>query len=88
VIQNQRLEAIGQFAAVIAHDFNNLLTSIHGYAELARSSLPEGDPIREDLDQVLAGADRATAITRKLLAFTRRQILVPIDVDPARSSPI
>ena len=82
VIQNQRLEAIGQFAGGIAHDFNNLLTSIHGYAELARSSLHNDDPIREDMDRVLASAERATAITRKLLAFTRRQILVPVDVDP------
>jgi two-component system cell cycle sensor histidine kinase/response regulator CckA len=84
VIQNQRMEAIGQFAGGIAHDFNNLLTSIHGYAELARASLEAGDPIRDDLDQVLVGAERATAITRKLLAFTRRQILVPVDVDPAQ----
>lgn len=82
VIQNERLEAIGQFASGIAHDFNNLLTSIHGYAELARSSLPDGDPIREDMDRVLGSAERATAITRKLLAFTRRQILAPVDVDP------
>jgi two-component system, cell cycle sensor histidine kinase and response regulator CckA len=84
VIQNQRLEAIGQFAGGIAHDFNNLLTSIHGYAELASANLPEGNPVRTDLDQILAGAERAAAITRKLLAFTRRQILVPIDVDPAQ----
>ena len=83
VIQNQRLEAIGQFAGGIAHDFNNLLTSIHGYAELARSNLSEDDPIRKDLDQVLAGAERAASITRKLLAFTRRQVLVPAVVDPA-----
>jgi two-component system cell cycle sensor histidine kinase/response regulator CckA len=82
VIQNQRLEAIGQFAGGIAHDFNNLLTSIHGYAELARSSLHSDDPIREDMDHVLASAERAAAITRKLLAFTRRQILVSVDVDP------
>jgi PAS domain S-box-containing protein len=82
-IQNQRLEAVGQFASGVAHDFNNLLTSMRGYAELARSSLPEGDSIRGDLDQVLAGADRASAITRKLLAFTRRQILDPVVVDPA-----
>ncbi len=84
MIQNQRLEAIGEFAGGIAHDFNNLLTSIHGYAELARASLPEDDPIREDLDQVLGGADRASAITRKILAFTRRQILVPALIDPAQ----
>ena len=84
MVQNQRLEAIGQFAGGIAHDFNNLLTSIQGYAELARAALPEGDPIRKDLDHVLAGAERASAITRKLLAFTRRQILVPVDIDPAQ----
>jgi two-component system cell cycle sensor histidine kinase/response regulator CckA len=84
VVQNQRLEAIGQFAGGIAHDFNNLLTAIQGYTELARAALPETDPVRKDLDQVLAGAARATAITRKLLAFTRRQLLVPVDVDPAQ----
>ena len=84
MVQNQRLEAIGQFAGGIAHDFNNLLTAIHGYAELARSGLAEGDPVRDDLDQVLAGAERATAIASKLLAFTRRQILIPVDLDPAQ----
>ena len=84
VVQNQRLEAIGLFAGGIVHDFNNLLTAIQGFAELARTSLPEGDPIREDLDQVLGSAARASAITRKLLAFTHRQILVPVDVDPGQ----
>ncbi len=84
VIQNQRLEAIGQFAGGIAHDFNNLLTAIQGYTELAMGNLPEGDPLREDLDQVVASTGRASAITRRLLAFTRRQILVPVDVDPAQ----
>ncbi|MBA2720387.1 MAG: PAS domain S-box protein [Chloroflexi bacterium] len=83
IVQNQRLEAIGQFAGGIAHDFNNLLTSIQGYTEFARSSLPPDDPIRADLDQVLASADRAGSITKKLLAFTRRQVLLPSDVDPA-----
>ena len=84
VVQTQRLEAIGQFAGGIVHDFNNLLTAIQGYAELARSALPDGDPIRGDLDQVLASAGRASAITRKLLAFTHRQVLVPMDIDPAQ----
>jgi two-component system cell cycle sensor histidine kinase/response regulator CckA len=84
VIQNQRLEAIGQFAGGIAHDFNNLLTAIQGYAELARNNVPQGDPIRDDLDQVLASSARASAITRRLLAFTRRQVLAPVDVDPAQ----
>ena len=84
VIQSQRLEAIGQFAGGIAHDFNNLLTAIQGYAQLAQISLPEGDPIREDIAQVLASSGRASAITRRLLAFTRRQVLIPIDVDPTQ----
>jgi two-component system cell cycle sensor histidine kinase/response regulator CckA len=81
---NQRLEAIGQFASGIAHDFNNLLTAIHGYAELSREGLPEGGPVRKDLDQVLAATERAAAITQKLLAFTRRQAPLPVEVDPAQ----
>ena len=83
VIQTQRLEAIGQFAGGIAHDFNNLLTTIHGFAELAQDHLGVPELARSDLDKVLAGAEKASAITRKLLAFTRRQVLAPIDVDPA-----
>jgi two-component system, cell cycle sensor histidine kinase and response regulator CckA len=83
VVQNQRLEAIGQFAGGIAHDFNNLLTAIQGYTQMAIDNLPPDDPIRHDLGQVIASSQRATAITSKLLAFTRRQVLMPIDVDPA-----
>jgi two-component system, cell cycle sensor histidine kinase and response regulator CckA len=83
VVQNQRLEAIGQFAGGIAHDFNNLLTAIQGYTQMAIDGLPPDDPIRQDLAQVIASSERATAITRKLLAFTRRQVLLPVDVDPA-----
>jgi two-component system cell cycle sensor histidine kinase/response regulator CckA len=82
--QTQRLEAIGEFAGAIAHDFNNLLTAIRGHAELARSDLPDGDPTRLDLEQVILNADRASGITRKLLAFTRRQVLEPIVLDPAQ----
>jgi two-component system cell cycle sensor histidine kinase/response regulator CckA len=84
MVQNQRMEAIGHFAGGIAHDFNNLLTAIRGFAELARMNVRPDDPVRDDLDQVIAGAQRAAAITRKLLAFTRRQVLVPADVDPAQ----
>ena len=82
--QTQRLEAIGEFAGAIAHDFNNLLTAIRGHAELARLDLPEDSPVRIDLDQVILNADRASGITRKLLAFTRRQVLEPIILDPAQ----
>jgi two-component system cell cycle sensor histidine kinase/response regulator CckA len=82
-LQNQKLEAVGAFAAGISHDFNNLLTSIRGYTELAHAELPEGE-IRADLDQVIASADRAQAITSRLLAFTRGQALQPVVVDPGR----
>jgi two-component system, cell cycle sensor histidine kinase and response regulator CckA len=82
--QTQRLEAIGEFAGAIAHDFNNLLTAIRGHAELARSDMPENDPSRVDLEQVILNADRASGITRKLLAFTRRQVLEPVVLDPAQ----
>jgi len=82
--QTQRLEAIGEFAGAIAHDFNNLLTAIRGHAELARTDLPVGSPAEADLDQVILNADRASGITRKLLAFTRRQVLEPIVLDPAQ----
>ena len=83
VVQNQRLEAIGQFAGGIAHDFNNLLTSIQGYTQMAIDALAADDPIRHDLAQVIASSERASAITRKLLDFTRRQALQAVDVDPA-----
>ncbi len=83
-MQNQKLEAIGAFAAGISHDFNNLLTSIRGYAELARAEMPGDSSVRADLDQVIASADRARAITSKLLAFTRGQALQPIVIDPGR----
>ena len=84
VTQAQRLEAVGLFAGGIVHDFNNMLTAILGYTELARAHLPEGHPVLVDLDQVMASAERASAITRKLLAFTRRQVLLPVNVDPAQ----
>jgi two-component system, cell cycle sensor histidine kinase and response regulator CckA len=82
-LQSQKLEAIGAFAAGISHDFNNLLTSIRGFAELASAEVPDDSPVRADLDQVIASADRARGITGKLLAFIHRQVLVPVPLDPA-----
>jgi PAS domain S-box-containing protein len=81
--RTERLVAVGRFAGGIAHDFNNVLTAIRMYAQLARDGLPDHDPIRDDLAQVLASAERAAAITRTLLAFTRREVLAPVDLDPA-----
>ncbi|MEW6364583.1 MAG: GAF domain-containing protein [Acidobacteriota bacterium] len=73
--QSQKLEAVGRLAGGIAHDFNNLLTVIDGYSQLALSELREGDPLMEDLRQISTASNRASDLTRGLLAFSRRQVL-------------
>jgi signal transduction histidine kinase/CheY-like chemotaxis protein len=80
--QTQRLEAIGELAGGIAHDFNNLLLAFCGYGELALGKLQESDlDVRADLEHMMTAADRASALTRQLLAFSSRQILQPQVVD-------
>lgn len=75
--QSQKLEAIGQLAGGIAHDFNNLLTAITGYSFLSLQKLHEEDPLYHNISEVQKAADRATSLTRQLLAFSRKQILQP-----------
>jgi PAS domain S-box-containing protein len=81
--QAQKMEAVGRLAGGIAHDFNNLLTAIAGYAELLLRHLGANDPLRKHAQGALDAADRATALTRQLLAFSRKQVLVrrPLDVN-------
>ena len=79
--QSQKLEAIGQLAGGIAHDFNNLLTAINGYSELSWRMLRDEDPIRRNLEEIKKAGERAAALTRQLLAFSRRQVLQPKALD-------
>jgi len=82
LIHSQKMEAIGRLAGGVAHDFNNLLNVIVGYAELVARSLPQGDTRRARIDQILQAAMRAGSLTRRLLAFSRNQVLQPRVIDP------
>jgi len=73
----QKMEAIGRLAGGIAHDFNNLLTAMGGYSDLLLNQLAADDPRRRDVDEIRKAAERASALTRQLLAFSRKQIQKP-----------
>jgi len=73
--QSQKMEAIGRLAGGIAHDFNNMLTIIKGYSQLSLSELKEDQPLRENLEGIQKATDRATGLIRKILAFSRRQVM-------------
>jgi two-component system cell cycle sensor histidine kinase/response regulator CckA len=77
----QKLEAVGRLAGGIAHDFNNLLLAIRGNGELALRNLEHERPGAEQVREILEAADRASNLTRQLLAFSRRQVLHPDVLD-------
>jgi len=81
LVQAEKIESVGRLAGGIAHDFNNLLTAILGYAELLLTRRGEDDPDRTDLEEIQRAGQRAAALTQQLLAFSRKQVLQPKDVD-------
>jgi PAS domain S-box-containing protein len=77
----QRMEAVGTLAGGIAHDFNNALTGIIGFADLLRMRLGKEPKLQEDVDEILKCAERASTLTRQLLAFARRQVIEPVSLE-------
>lgn len=81
LVQAQKMEAIGQLAAGVAHDFNNILTVISGFAEMLAEDLPREHPSHHQLEEIVRAGAKAGMLTRQLLAFGRRQLLQPINLE-------
>jgi two-component system, cell cycle sensor histidine kinase and response regulator CckA len=78
---SQKMESVGRLAGGVAHDFNNLLMGIMGYADLCRTGLPPEHPVRPHVDEITEIVKRSANLTRQLLAFARRQTVMPRVLD-------
>ena len=74
---SQKMESIGTLAGGISHDFNNILTAIIGYGSLLQMKMRDDDPLKHNVNQILASANRAASLTQGLLAYSRKQVLNP-----------
>jgi len=80
-LQAQKMEAVGRLSGGVAHDFNNILMIITGYGDLLKEQLGSDERQRRMIDEILKAANRAASLTHQLLAFSRKQILMPKVVD-------
>jgi PAS domain S-box-containing protein len=81
LLQVRKFEAIGRLTGGMAHHLNNLMTVVTGYCELILTRIPASDPLRPEIEKVRQAGERATELTRELLAFSRQQILRPQAVE-------
>ena len=79
--QAQKMEAVGLLAGGVAHDFNNMLSVILGYAEMALRKAEPTQSLHSDIEEIIKAADRSADITRQLLAFARKQTIIPVVLD-------
>lgn len=79
----QKMEAVGTLAGGISHDFNNILNVILGYGSMVMDTLTDGSPAKEQMSEVLLAADRAAALTNRLLVFSRKQVVkvTPVNIN-------
>jgi len=75
LLQSEKMQCIGRLAGGVAHDFNNILTAILGYSELALMNVPEGGSLRKSIQIIHESGMKASALTRQLLAFSRKQVM-------------